>query len=109
MESLTGLFEFCAVAFGATAPVLAGVDSNVGAWIPATPIVDDGGNADSAGCDAASATDGAEAANGADAADAPEAGAVAHAAVIAATEDAGTMLTNAPSTTTRLPRMAAPV
>ena len=126
MASLTGFFDAFAVFWLAAAaaavsscevtyvggstptmPVDVGVDTDVEGCASAdisgaTPIDDVG--AEGAGR-AAAATDGFEAAegSGSEAAEASDAGGLAQAAVIAAADEAGTVLSNAPSTTTRVP------
>ena len=131
MASLTGFFDAFAVFWLATAA--AAVVSScevayVGASTPAMPVdaddvIDVEGCASVDVCGAAPVVDvvanaGAAAAgraaaapegfkategSGSEAAEASDAGGLAQAAVIAATDEAGTVLSNAPSTTTRLP------
>jgi hypothetical protein len=104
MASLTGFDEACVAGFAADAPFAAGDGSNTGACTFATLIVAEGGKGATDVCDAAAVADDCDSSDATEeVAEAPEAGGLAHAAVIAATEDAGTVLTNAPSTTTRLP------
>jgi hypothetical protein len=122
IASLTGFVEatFAAV-FGLTtsASASAGADANEGGSTPGMPVGAEGGT-DTDACDSAALTDGADAANasaaaedadtaeaaegigGAEGCDAPEAG-VAQATVSGTTDDAGTMLSNVASTTTRVP------